>query len=110
MKNKCLKYISYLEQVLVLELDLSLGVMDVQEGQRLIVVSDQQCGVREVQDVLRRVVNCKRSHKAVVWVHRSQIKGKNFNAKYLPFSATNLPHSGLKRRTRNCEQQPHRSQ
>jgi hypothetical protein len=56
--------------------------MDIQEVQCLIVVSDQQCGVREVQDVLRGVVNCERSHKAVVWVHRSQIKGKNLNAKY----------------------------
>ena len=67
---------------MVLELDLSLGVMDIQEVQCLIVIFDQQCGVREVHDILRGVVNCKRSHKAVVWIHRSQIKGKDFNTKY----------------------------
>lgn len=48
MKNKCLEHFSYLEWILVLELDLGLGVMDIQEAQCLIVVSDQQCGVREV--------------------------------------------------------------
>ena len=83
MKKQCLKCISYLKkQILVLELDPSLGVMDVQQVHCLIVVSDQQCGVREVQEVLQGVFNCKRSHKAAVWIHRSQIKGKNFNAKY----------------------------
>jgi len=82
MKNKWLKRISHLGRILVPELDLSLGVMDVQEIQCFIVVSDQQCGVREVQDVLRGFVNRKRSRKAAVWIHRFQIKGKNFNAKY----------------------------
>jgi len=79
---KIKRLLSYLGRILVPELDLSLGVMDVQEIQRLISVSDQQRGVREVQDVLRGFVNCKRSHKASAWIHRFQIKGKDFNAKY----------------------------